>query len=170
MKQLLTPEYFLKEAQTRGFEVDKCSIRTFKTRSLEAILAPIIANDYEFEGDELFKNGVSVIADLIYFEGQFSNPPSGFYRSEFVLNSPNVHLVFKDINTGRNLAYELVFSEERGIHTDGEVDREFERFVFQQYTEWCGRWHQGRLRTWRICTGKDCPGGGICIVWRRKWF
>jgi hypothetical protein len=172
MTPYLTEEHLLKEAQARNIVVDPCDIEKFKTSDIEAMLAPVVVDgDDEFKEEDLFKKGASVPADLIHLETQSNNPPSGIYMSELLLESERTaRLLIKDINTGQRLAYQLVFNAERGIRAEGEstVDRSFDDFVFQQYTHWCGKWH-GKNRKWRVCTGKDCSDGIICLEWERKW-
>ncbi len=111
---------------------------------------------------EVFKKGESTPLEVIYFEPK-NNEPSKYYLSFFTLTSENEGIIsITDITTReRVLEYSLNVNKP-GLQTTSttEQNQELNDFVFQNYSEWCGRWHHGIRRDWQFCTGDDCGGEG----------
>jgi hypothetical protein len=119
---------------------------------------------------EVFQLDLPIPLEILYFEPKDSKEIGTFYISELTMSTKNEGTIgFKECKEGSRLMQQLAFSE-KGISIVGEEpsNAEFNDFVFQNYSEWCGRWHRGLGgRRWRMCTGLDC-GAGLAICFQRE--
>jgi hypothetical protein len=109
--------------------------------------------------------------DVLFYEGQGQDRQGSatargkYYIAKLTMqNEREGTLSLEDARTSeRVLAYRV--DVERGIRgpLQEHPEAEFNDFFLDSYSEWCGKVHNGNKIKWQFCTGKDCPGGGICI-------
>jgi len=118
---------------------------------------------------EIFNSNSPVPLEVLYHESKSGNEIGDFYLAELIMSSKSDgKIVFKDLKSGNRAGSQMVLSLQ-GNHIEGSSssNAEFDDFVFQNYTEWCGRWRNGIRGQWRMCTGEDC-GEGLAICFQRR--
>lgn len=110
--------------------------------------------------------GVTTPVDVLYYEDKATAEGKGkYYIAKLMMRTNHEGIIrFEDADTLELLqAYDV--STEFGIGSPVGTSRNsaFDDFVHNNYTEWCGKVHTNKKGKWQFCTGKDCPGGGICF-------
>lgn len=112
------------------------------------------------------KPNIPTPIDVLYYEDEENDKDNGnYYIAKLVMRTDNEGVIrFEDANTSQVFrAYNISAESGIGSPVGTTANSNFDDFVHTNYTEWCGRVHTNRRGKWQFCTGKDCPGGGICI-------
>lgn len=113
-----------------------------------------------------FERGVPTPFDLLYHQDEASAEGEGrYYLAKLVMRTEREGIIRLEDARTSELVVDHYIDAEGGIGDAVHVPKnpELDDFFYDNYSEWCGKVHNGRRGKWQLCTGKDCPGGGICI-------
>jgi len=113
-----------------------------------------------------FAPSVATPFDVLYHEDEADPSALGtFYIATLTMQDEREGIVsLQDARTSqRVLSYAV--DTERGFRAAVQPHQPsaLDDFFLDNYSEWCGKVHNGKKIKWQLCTGKDCPGGGICL-------
>ncbi|HKO48277.1 MAG TPA: hypothetical protein VJV79_11165 [Polyangiaceae bacterium] len=121
----------------------------------------------------MFRPGVSTPFDLLYVE-RSSGGPAEYYLPQLKLTSETEGVVsVANAKTGVVARSFALNANRAGLQplAGGAVDPELDALVLSNYSEWCGKWHNGVRKQWQFCGGSSCSGEGSvrwCIRTRPK--
>ena len=104
--------------------------------------------------------------DVLYYEDKETGGGIGkYYIAKLVMKTSREGVIrFEDADTLELFqAYNVSTESGIGSPVGTTLNPNFDEFVYTNYTEWCGKVHVTKRGMWQFCTGKDCPGGGICF-------
>lgn len=113
-----------------------------------------------------FEPGVPTPFDLLYYEEEANAEGKGkYYFAKLVMRTDREGTIrLEDARTSELvLGYHVDAEHGIGEPVDTPQNSGLNDFFYNNYSEWCGKVHDTNKGKWQFCTGKHCPGGGLCI-------